>query len=623
MIRAVLAICLPLVAGMELGLQEPGLLVALGGLLGVAVDNGGPIAARLQRVGFAALGGALGLVLGSVLHGHGWVAVGSLVAIAGVCALLSAIGGNSSVAGLELLVYAAVSMGPLGAIRPLWHTAAGFVLGAVWAMLLTVLGWLVSRRAAERGSVAAVYHALAAQLRVVGTSRVADARQHVNEALNIATGTLITRRSTSAGRSRRLIRLMALLNQANLVGEAAMALCIEGTRPPPDAIGALDAIADTIATGAPPPKMPRLLTTTPGLHALRDELEGVARVFSGKLAYQDTLIQPRPPLRKRISAVADRLTGRSALIFAVRLMACVGAAGVVTEVLPLLRSYWVILTVVIVLKPDFGSVFVRAVQRGIGTVLGAVLGAVILAVVPYGPWLLLPFAILAALLPYGRSRNFGLLSVFLTPLVVLLIDLLAPAGWRLALDRLVDTLLGCAIVLLIGYAPWPSSWHADLPRHFAAAVYDVCWYVEAALCDAAQAGLRPGRADASLARRQAYRALTDLRAEFDRSMSEPAAASRQVAAWWPALVALEEVVDAVTAVAVAVWQGVPAPETGAVHQLNAALDAIADAVKAAAAPRPTELPADPPLRPVTDAVRAVLAILAGSPTERRLAPAGA
>jgi len=29
---------------------------------------------------------------------------------------------------------------------------------------------------------------------------------------------------------------------------------------------------------------------------------------------------------------------------------------------------------VIILKPDYGSVFARAVQRGIGTVVGAVLG---------------------------------------------------------------------------------------------------------------------------------------------------------------------------------------------------------------------------------------------------------
>jgi uncharacterized membrane protein YccC len=635
MARAVLAICLPLVFGMEIGLQEPGLLVALGGLLGVAIDNGGAITARLLRVGSAAAGGAAGLALGSVIHHHGWVAVIALVAMAGVSAQLSSIGGIGSVAGLELLVYAAVCLGPLGAIRPIWHTAVGFVLGAVWAMLLTVLGWQVSRRAAERRCVAAVYHALAAQLRAIGTPRVADARAQLMSAFNVATDTLLTRRSTGAGRMPRLIRLMALLNQANLIGEAVTALTIEGSRPPPEVSATLDALADTIRAGAPPPKMPQLATSTPGLRALQDELYGVARVLSGKLAYRGELFEPRPPLRERLSALADRLIGKSALIFSVRLMACVGVAGIMTEVLPLARSYWVILTVVIVLKPDFGSVFVRAVQRGIGTVLGAVLGAAILALVPYGPWLLLPFAILAALLPYGRSRNYGLLSVFLTPLVVLLIDLLAPAGWYLALDRLVDTLLGCAIVLLVGYAPWPSSWHADLPRHFAAAVFDVCWYIEAALCGTAQPGQqkprqqRPGRTDLSLARRQVYRALADLRTEFDKSMAEPAAVSRQAAAWWPALVALNEVVDAVTAVGVAITHGAPAPDARAVHQLTAALDAIADAVNARTPPRPTELPFDPSLKPVTDAVRAVLAILARSPsragqpvpTRRKSAPA--
>jgi uncharacterized membrane protein YccC len=630
MLRAVLAICLPLVFGMQIGLQEPGLLVALGGLLGVAIDNGGAITARTLRVGSAAAGGAVGLALGSLLHGRGWVAVIALVAMAGVSAQLSSIGGIGSVAGLELLVYAAVSLGPLGAIRPIWHTAVGFVLGAVWAMLLTVLGWLVSRRAVEQRCVAAAYRALADQVRAIGTPRIAEARRQVVNAFNVATDTLLARRSTGAGRMPRLIRLMALLNQANLIGEAATALSIEGTRPPPEVSAALDALADTIQAGAPLLKMPKLTASTPGMHALRDELIGVARILSGKRAYRGELIEPRPPLRERLSAVVDRLSGKSALIFAVRLMACVGVAGVMTEVLALARSYWVILTVVIVLKPDFGSVFVRAVQRGIGTVLGAVLGAAILVVVPYGPWLLLPFAILAALLPYGRSRNYGLQAVFLTPLVVLLIDLLTRATWYLALDRLVDTLLGCAIALLVGYAPWPSSWHAELPRHFAATVYDVCWYMEAALCGTAQPGQqRPGRADVSLARRQFYRAQADLRTEFDRSMAEPAAMSRQAAAWWPALVALNEIVDAVTAVAVAIRHGAPAPDSAAVRQLTAALDAVADAVKAGTPPRPTDLPSDPRLKPVTDAVRAILAILARSPksagqsvlTRRKSAPA--
>ena len=136
-------------------------------------------------------------------------------------------------------------------------------------------------------------------------------------------------------------------------------------------------------------------------------------------------------------------------------MLCTGVAAVLSEVLPLQRSYWLVLTVGIILKPDYGSVFARALQRAIGTVVGAVLGAAILVIVPYGPWLLLPFGVLAALLPFARARNFGLVATFLTPLVVLLIDLLTPIGWQLAEARLVDTVLASGVVLVVGYAPWP------------------------------------------------------------------------------------------------------------------------------------------------------------------------
>ncbi len=130
-----------------------------------------------------------------------------------------------------------------------------------------------------------------------------------------------------------------------------------------------------------------------------------------------------------LMAVLDRLRGgQLAWTFTIRLMACVGVAAVASEVLPLQRSYWVVLTVAIVVKPDYGSVFARALQRGIGTIAGAVLGSVILAAVPYGPWLLFPMAVLAAGRPYARLRNYGLVTTFQTPLVVLLIDLLAPAG---------------------------------------------------------------------------------------------------------------------------------------------------------------------------------------------------
>ena len=53
MVRAALAICVPMAAGLLAHDLVPGLLAAMGGLIAVIVDVGGPYLARLKRVGSA------------------------------------------------------------------------------------------------------------------------------------------------------------------------------------------------------------------------------------------------------------------------------------------------------------------------------------------------------------------------------------------------------------------------------------------------------------------------------------------------------------------------------------------------------------------------------------------
>jgi hypothetical protein len=189
---------------------------------------------------------------------------------------------------------------------------------------------------------------------------------------------------------------------------------------------------------------------------------------------------------------------------------------------------------------------------------------------------------------------------------------------------------------VVGYAPWPSAWQAHLPGQFAEAVRAVCAYTDEALVPASapapaptptpdeQAAPVPAGAPAgtparasgglpawpSLLRRRAFRALSNMRTEFQRTMSEPTAVSRRASAWWPALVGLEEVMDAVTATAVALGRGAAPPSPAAVHQLTGALRAVADAIESDTLPRPAgPLPSDPQLESVTAAVRSVLSIL--------------
>jgi uncharacterized membrane protein YccC len=673
MARAVLAIWAPLAAGFIAGHRELGLLPALGGLLGIMIDNGGPYLARVRRIGCATVfGGAAGLLIGSVIHGRGWTAVIAIVALAWASTLLARLGGTGSVTGLELFVYSAVGLGPIGALHPWWHTAWEFLAGVVWALLLIVPGWLLSPRATGQRLVASAYHAVAVELRAIGTPEAATARQAVTDTLNAAYDTLLSRRAVSSGRTRRLTRLTAILNVSHQMTEATAALRVQGTRPPDEVIETIDRLASAIAQGPlggrRPPALPLIppqwSPDSPGAAALRDSMVSLARAVAGNWEPSPAASPPSVPaarpglgerLRERAGQVGDQLIGgRVAWTFTVRFTVCAGVAAVVSEVLPLQRSYWVVLTVGIIMKPDLGSVFARALQRGIGTIVGAVLGAAILAVVPYGPLLLIPFGILAALLPYGKSRNFGLSATFLTPLVVVLIDLLVPSGWQLAGARAIDTVLGCAIVLVIGYLPWPGSWYAYLPAKFAGALRVVADYMEEALAadpgsatgsgTAGSGTADSGTADSGTAdsgtagsgtagsgtavlsarpakrsglRLQALRALSDLRAEFQRTISEPEAVRRRASAWWPAAVSLEELVDAITVTALSISAGrTPAPAPESVRRLATTLRVVADAMAGGGPPPPAvpPLPSDEELQPVTAAVRSVLGVL--TPGER-------
>lgn len=208
-------------------------------------------------------------------------------------------------------------------------------------------------------------------------------------------------------------------------------------------------------------------------------------------------------------------------------MLCIGVAAVLSDVLPLQRSYWVILAVAVVLKPDFGSVFARALQYGAGTMIGAAAAGLILVTHPPQALLLVPLVTSAALMPFAMSRTYGYFGVVFTPLVVLLIGLISDGGWRLAQDRLVDILLGCGSVLCLGYAPWPSSWHANLPRDLADAIQQAARHLEQA--------------------------------------------------WLPAVIALEQLLEAVTAAAVT-HAGQPPPATD-VDELAAVMRHTSTAVR--------------------------------------------
>ncbi len=175
------------------------------------------------------------------------------------------------------------------------------------------------------------------------------------------------------------------------------------------------------------------------------------------------------------------------------------------------------MTVVIVLKPNFGGTLQRAVQRITGTVLGALLAAVLLLVLTNPWWLLSALAVLAFATFALRNRNYTLFSLALTPMVMLMLDIAHPITVTDSFLRIAHTIIGSFIALLSGYLLFPIKESRRLPIHIAEALR-----AEAAFLRALGDTMRgKGERPISEFRRDAAVAVSNAVTASQRLLSEP------------------------------------------------------------------------------------------------------
>lgn len=602
--RATIALATPLAVGYAAGDIGVGALVSTGALPAVLSESSGPYRYRARRLGGATLAAAAGYAVGLVTGATPALSVPAVILVAAVSALISAAGSNASVAGLQMFVFCALGTGQHATGVRVEALFGLFCAGAAWSLIVALATWTVRATSSERSAVAHVYVELAAMLSATdeATSRVA--RHQLTKAMNTAYDRLLTARSWLSGRDAAYRQLLNLLSATTPAVEASVAMVNAGQRAPEEVIDHFVALSASVLASQPLPDAPAMPDedADPVLAAL---YAGLVRIGKG----DDRKRRVPTPWYRRLREWAGSLaSGPLTWLAALRLTLCVAIAEVVGLLVPLERSYWITLTVGIVLKPDFGSVFGRAVLRGIGTVIGVGIGAAVLGLGAHGWVLVVLIAVFAGGVAVGKVRNYGILSAFVTPLIILQMDLANNGNWSVVLARLVDTVLGCLIVLVFGYLLWPGSRRPQVGGRLADGLETVAKYVRCALVEASSGEARLAR---SRARRGAYRALADLRTAFQQVVVEPSPNGRQAVAWWPVIAGLERVADAVTEVGVTIGRGAPAPDPDDVELLTEALAELASAVREQREPRSMPLPDGEQLAGVVDQVEAAFDAVRG------------
>ncbi|MEU9337807.1 FUSC family protein [Streptomyces sp. NPDC048290] len=610
--RAAVAMTLPLAVGLAVGEPAYGALASMGALSGVIGDTADAYRMRILHIAVPQLFGALGVTLGSLVYGQGWLAVVAVTLVALVSGMISTIGAVASVSGLLLLLNAVIGAG-LPMPGPWWAAPLLMTGGGLLVLLLALIAWPLRSGVPERAAVADTYRKVAALLADSASDGYEDARHAATQALNQAYDLVLGHPTRHHGRSAELTRLVAQLNAVTPVIEAAPAAHLSGVPLPPEVPSAARHLADAVETGYRGPiglilPEPRSESARAVDHALRHATAVVVTGGPDDTPDDLTAGADRPDrLRVRAARAARNLVlSAGSWRYGLRLALCIGIAQTLVSLVPVPRSYWVALTITFVLKPDFGSVFSRALLRALGTVAGLVVAAAVLSQVPRGWWDVPVMLLLAPLIPALTPRGYGYQTAAITPVILLLSDTLNREGTALLLPRLLDSLMGCAIALIAGYLLWPESWHTRVGDRLADAVADTAGYVEAAF----GAGVEP--AARARMRRRLYRDLSVVRTEFQRALTEPPPTGRHAAAWWPLVVAVERIVDATTAARVRVKHGADPPAPAEVAQVALQLRELAEGLREVEVlfPVRTELagPADSVLAPLRQEVATARAI---------------
>jgi uncharacterized membrane protein YccC len=463
---------------------------SIGGFIVALADKGGSYRTRAATMGGVTLAAAAAAVLGALAAPHAAAAVPLMFVVATLCAFAGVFGPAAGAGGATVAVQFAVGLAiPPRSAEDALVRGLAFVAAGVWAMILALLFWPVRVYKPARYAVARVYRALAEHARQMARlstqphaeewhERVTRAHNGLRETIEAAREVLAATRRGRLGESGRGARLLVLLQAADQMFAALVALeeVLDGSRA---AAPAADALAGRMEPEGrlPPPSPLRfspddvraagdehaaaiigrlrayIETAQETVSTLHDDgppkLEG-ARTPS--LLPLPTALEPEAP--RLVERVRENLTFDSVLArHALRVGATAALAVALARALGLQRGYWVTLTVIVLMQPFAPATFVKALQRVAGTVGGAIVAALLLSTLRSSWELLVVATLLAGVSAAVLQLNYALFAFFLTPTFIVLAELDA-RDWHLAEVRIVNTLLGGLLALVASHVLW-------------------------------------------------------------------------------------------------------------------------------------------------------------------------
>ncbi len=128
---------------------------------------------------------------------------------------------------------------------------------------------------------------------------------------------------------------------------------------------------------------------------------------------------------------------------------------IIGKILPFENVYWILITIVVIMRPGYGLTKERTFSRFIGTIIGGVIGFAILAIEP-SIQILGGLSILFLILGLTfNPSNFKIGSACITLNIILVFAIMNPSDGNIILYRILDTCTGAVLAIVANHFLWP------------------------------------------------------------------------------------------------------------------------------------------------------------------------
>jgi uncharacterized membrane protein YccC len=502
----------------------------------VLADFGGLRAPRATAYAVTTLLGAVMVAIGTLLSPVAWLAALAMLVVAFWVQLMAVFGSYAAAAQPALLLSFVLAVSIPGPPSAVWPRLAGWLIAGFVSTLAGVFLWPRFERLdlQKRAAVAsrAVVELFRKQRHEAPETEEAAARQAAEEAvrqLSQEYGATAKRPAGPTRRDRAFVELLSDLERTlefmerlypNPTGAAAHATAeterlasnvartltasaavLTGGEPPDlVALGearmahreALDAwAASALREGQSPEVVLEGLDAAHGLRVLsylalavgsnavvaaggRPEAELALPAGTPREGAARVLLRVGRTLRAHLTPTSSVL--HNALRSAIGLALAVFLA----RLLRLDHAFWVVLGATSVLRTNALATGRTTLEAILGTLAGFAVGAIFTATLGRQAavlWAALPVIVFFAAYA-SNAIGFLVGQAAFTVMVIILFNLITPAGWQVGLVRIEDVALGAAISVVAGLLLWPRGARRELSRSVASFYRAVATYLE-------------------------------------------------------------------------------------------------------------------------------------------------